>query len=73
MSAVNYTPEYVLSASDVLAYGERAANEEADLNWETRALLESICASVEISTEEIPLDLADSLADLDELFDRNGL
>lgn len=75
MSAIldTFHPDYVLAASDTLDRCEAVKRAEADLSWETRTLLEEICASVDAVTEECEIDFSDSLADLDELFDRHDI
>lgn len=44
---------------DTADYGITAMETESDLNWQTRELLESICASVENVSEEFTLDAQD--------------
>jgi hypothetical protein len=52
-----------LAADRVQAYGTDAAFEESDMNWQTRELLEQICASVSNVVEDASLDFNELFAD----------
>ena len=61
------TPDFVLAYDGIANYGEDAISSEEILSDETRALLNEICADVELELDNLTGGLGDYAADLDEI------